>query len=98
MRFLIKFKLFETVTKSEDVKRVRPGFAKQLELIQKSGKLVEGGMFADSRGGFFLVDVDAAMDIYELLGSAIFDNCQVESHPILSFEELGEFFKKHPVE
>ncbi len=97
MRFLIKFEMFETVTGDAQVKRVREAAGRQIQQVQNSGKLVEGGMFGDKRGGFIIVDIDKSSDIYELLGGAILDNCYVESHPVLSFEELGEFFKKHPV-
>ncbi len=97
MRFLVKFEVFETLTSESDVKRVREAARRQIQQVQNSGKLVEGGMFGDKRGGFLVVDIDKSSDFYELLGGAILDNCRIESHPVLSFEELGEFFKKHPV-
>lgn len=97
MRFLIKFEAFETVIGDAEVKRLREAAGRQIQQIQNSGKLVEGGMFGDNRGGFLVLDVDKSSDLYELLGGAILDNCYIESHPVLSFEELGEFFKKHPV-
>ncbi len=97
MRFLIKFEVFETVTGDAEVKRLREAVGRQIQQVQNSGKLVEGGMFGDKRGGFLIVDLDKSVDFYELLGGAILDNCHIESHPVLSFEELGDFFKKHPV-
>ncbi len=97
MRFLIKLEVFESVTGDDEIKRVRETLGRQIQKIQNSGKLVEGGMFGDQRGGFLLVDLDKSSDLYELLGGAILDNCHIESHPVLSFKELGEFFKKHPV-
>ena len=97
MRILITFEVFETVKGDEDVRLLREGVGKQIQQVQNSGKLVEGGMFGDRRGGFLLLDIDKASDLYELLGGAIFDTCRVESHPVLSFKELGEFFKNHPV-
>jgi hypothetical protein len=97
MRFLVKFEVFETVIGDANVKHVREAAGRQIQQAQNSGKLIEGGMFGDKRGGFLLLDIDNSSDLYELLGGAILDNCHIESHPILSFEELGEFFKKHPV-
>jgi hypothetical protein len=97
MRFFVKFEVFETVTGDAEVKRIREAAGSQIQKAQNSGKLVEGGMFGDKRGGFLLLDLDKSSDLYELLGGAILDNCQIESHPVLSFEELTEFFKKHPV-
>ncbi len=97
MRFFVKFEIFETLTSESDVKLVREAAGRQIQLVQNSGKLVEGGMFGDQRGGFLVLDIDKSSDLYELLGGAILDHCHIESHPVLSFEELGEFFKKHPV-
>jgi hypothetical protein len=97
MRFFVKFEVFETVTGDAEIKRIREAAGRQIQQVQNSGKLVEGGMFGDKRGGFLVLDIDKSSDLYELLGSAILDNCHIESHPVLSFEELGEFFKKHPV-
>jgi len=97
MRFFVKFEVVETLTGDDEVKLAREVLGRQIQKAQNSGKLVEGGMFGDKRGGFLVVDIDKSSDLYELLGGAILDNCHVESHPVLSFEELGEFFKKHPV-
>ena len=97
MRFFIKFEMFETLTSESDVNRVRGGVGRQIQQVQNSGKLVEGGMFGDKRGGFLVLDIDKSSDLYELLGGAILDNCYIESHPVVSFKELGEFFEKHPV-
>jgi len=97
MRFFITFEVFETLTNDADVKLVREAAGKQLQYIQSSGKLVEGGMFGDKRGGFLLVDLEKSSDLYDLLGGSLLDNCRVESHPVLSFEELAEFFKNNPI-
>ncbi len=97
MRFLVKFEVFESITGDAEVKRIREAAGSQIQYAQDSGKVVEGGMFGNKRGGFLILDIDKSSDLYELLGGAILDNCHIESHPVLSFEELGEFFKKHPV-
>jgi len=97
MRFFVKFEMFETLTGDANVKRVREAVGPQIQQVQNSGKLVEGGMFGDKRGGFLVLDIDKSSDLYELLGGAILDNCYIESHPVVSFKELGEFFEKHPV-
>jgi hypothetical protein len=97
MRILITFEVFESVTGDDEVKRSRGEVGRQIQQIQNSGKLVEGGMFGDRRGGFLLLDIDKVVDLYELLGGAILDTCRIESHPVLSFKELGEYFESHPV-
>jgi len=39
----------------------------QIKRIMYSGKLVEGGQFADSRGHFFLIDVENEKEMLQLL-------------------------------
>jgi hypothetical protein len=61
-----------------------------------SGKLVTGGQFVDRRRHFFVIDVATEVELLELLGRNILDSCKVENHPIVSFEDLFAFFKRHP--
>ena len=97
MKYFIRFDVFKTITNDAEVKQVREGVGKQIQHVQNSGKLVAGGIFANKRGGFMLLNIDKPFDIYELLGGAILDKCDVEGHVVLSFEELGEFFRKYPI-
>ena len=62
-----------------------------------SGKLVEEGQFADSRGQFFLIDVESENEMLELLNRGLFDTCSIESHPVVSFKDLFNFFERNPV-
>ncbi|MEI7827263.1 MAG: hypothetical protein WCI87_05665 [Euryarchaeota archaeon] len=93
MRFLITIKLFETVTGAEIV-RVQQEMGEQLQYMLGTGQVVASGTFADTRGGFFLVDVDEEEDFLGLLGTAILDNFAIESHPIVPFETVVEMQKK----
>ena len=43
-----------------------------------SGKLVEGGQFADSRGHFFLIDVENEKEMLQLLNRGLLDSRYVE--------------------
>ena len=45
---------------------------------------------------FFVIDVANELELLELLGRNILDSCKVESHPIVSFEDLFAFFERHP--
>ena len=94
MRFLLTFKVFDSIFRDEDVASIRQAVGAQLGKVHQSGKLVEGGMLADRRGGFFLVDVSESSEIYELLGGVIYDHCDVEVTPVISFEALADFFEK----
>lgn len=94
LRLLVTFEVFDTLIREEDVSRARQAYAAQLQKTLASGKVLASGSFADARGGFFLVDVDAAEDLHELLGHVIIDNCHVETHPVAPFEKVFEMFKK----
>ncbi len=62
------------------------GIIRQLEL---SGKMLYGGLLADDRGGFFLMEADSFAQMESFLDS-VFDPARyrVESHPILPFDRL----------
>lgn len=62
------------------------------QLIQKleaTGKLVEGGLLADDRGGFLLMENESFAE-HETLLSSIFRSSRytVESHPLLPFRNI----------
>jgi hypothetical protein len=94
VRLLVKYMLFDTLTRDEDLGPVRQAFGKQIQQIQASGKLLAGGVFADTRGGFYLVDVDSPTELNQLLGSAILDHCHVETRVVMSLEELRQRFEQ----
>ena len=58
---------------------------------------MEGGQFADSRGHFFLIDVENENEMLELLNRGLLDTCSIESHPVVSFKDLFNFFEGNPV-
>ena len=93
MRFLVIVKAFDTVTGEQDVKRLRQIAGEKAQELTKSGKLIESGNFVDARGGFWLLDVDSATELWELLFPA-HELCHIEMHPIQSWEELGKGFEK----
>ncbi len=94
MRFLITMKAFESITREEDVAVTRYSFAKQVTKLRDAGKLADGGIFADGRAGFLLVDVDSPNEMMHMLGGRILDHFRVESHPVVPFDELFELFKE----
>jgi len=97
MQFLVTFEVFESITSDQDVKRVRDRVGKQGQEISKSGKVKASGIFADARGGFFLVDVGSSDELHNLLGAAMLDQCHVKARPIVSFETLEKFFRENPI-
>ena len=94
MRFLITARMFESIYRQEDVLKGRESIGKGYGRIKESGKLVESGVFGDQRGGFFLVDVNSAAEIHELLGPEFLDHFNIEAHPIAAWDDLGKFLDK----
>ena len=53
---------------------------------------MSGGAFVDARGGYFVLDVDSVTELFKLL-VPLHDVCHIETHPVMSFEDLGAFFQ-----
>ena len=61
--------------------------------IQKSGKVKESGVYADERGGFFIIDVDTPEELVGLV-APILDVVGITSHPIVSLDTLQKLFQE----
>jgi hypothetical protein len=66
---------------------------KHINTIMKSGKVKESGLYADERGGFFVIDVDTPEELLRLL-APIIDVIAINSHPILSIDSLQKMFQE----
>lgn len=93
MKILVILEAFDTITSEQDVMRLRQTVGEKMQELTSSGKLIETGNFVDARAGFFLLDVDSSTELFELL-FPLHDFGHIETHPIQSWEELGESFKK----
>lgn len=91
MRLLVTVENFETIIDPEDIQRVRKLVKQKVQEIHGSGNVIESGVLADTRGAFFLLDVDSSAELTRLL-FPLHDICRIEVHPVYSFEELGELF------
>jgi hypothetical protein len=94
MEVFVKFEVFDTIYNREDTLVVRQAIGRQIQHIQQSGKLKEFRAFSDARGGFMLVDIDSAGELRDLLGFAMLDHFHIETHPVITAEELAEFFER----
>ena len=93
MQFFVGFEAFDTIT-GEAVPRLRQEAGERIPRIVASGKVVASGIFVDQRGGFFVLDVDSAEELMDLISPTMVDNFHVTTHPLVSLEKLGEFFQK----
>ena len=94
MEVFVKFEVFDTIYDREDVLAVRQAVGRQLQQIQQSGKLKELRAFSDARGGFMFVDIDSPVELRDLFGSPMLDHFHIETHPVITAEELAEFFEQ----
>lgn len=95
MRFLVQLPdldsfLYES-HRGSDLAQVLEKFQK----LQASGQLVEGGLLADERGGFLVMEGETQGQIESLL-AGLFDleRLEMEIHPILSFAHLDLLFRE----
>ena len=91
MRFLVLVENFESIHAPADVERVRRLIGRKTAEIHDSGNVIESGVLADTRGAFFLLEVDSAAELSRLL-FPIQDVARIEAHPVYSFEALQEMF------
>ena len=93
MRFFVKLAAHESIHGAED-DVVRKAVGEQLQKIIASGKMESGGSFGDARGGYMILNVNSGAELQELIGLPYLINFQIESHPLITFEEVLGFFKK----
>ena len=93
MQVFAKYQAEETITDREKVMEVRQVGGRHLQQIMESGKVRASGVFADARGGFFVLEVDSAEELFDLF-APVLDYIHIETHPLTTVEKLGEFFER----
>ncbi len=92
MDIFVKYEAEETITDREQILHIRQIGGRQLQQIFESGKVKASGVFADARGGFFVLDVDSSDEVFDLF-APVLDYIRIETHPLSSVEKLQEFFE-----
>ena len=85
---------FETLSGVEADRRVREAVGGQVPRLMGSGKVKEAGFLTDRRGAFFLVDVDAAEELYALLGPEVYSSFRVQAAPVAPLDAVGALFQQ----
>ena len=62
--------------------------------MTQSGKVREAGILSGTRGGYFLVDVDAPEEPLELMGPEIYANFKLEVYPVTPLNTIGKLFQR----
>ena len=76
-----------------DAPTVHKNSLEWIKAIMKSEKVKESGLYADERGGFFIVDIDSPEELIRLLVPVI-DSVAITSHPIVSIDTLPKLFQE----
>ncbi len=94
MRFIVRIPELDSALYESDGRESHEELFHLVGKLFRSGKLVDGGLLADDRGGFLLMEADSCSE-HEALLKATFDSSRyhVESHPILSLSNLKDLFK-----
>jgi hypothetical protein len=97
MQFHITAEMRDTIVLDAD-KRMREIFGAHLQQLVQSDKVKESGLLCGKRGGFFIVDVDAPEELFELLGPEVYANFEVDVQPLAPMEKIGELFQQWAAE
>jgi hypothetical protein len=94
MRFHVQIVAFDTITGPEADRRLRDNVGRRLQQVMESGKIKEAGFLAGKRGAFFLVDVDAAEELYAIFGPEVYSSFHVEASPVAPPEKVAALFQQ----
>src|SRR5919202_1917617 len=97
MRFHVTMEVRDTIVLDDD-KRMRAFLGPHLQRIVQSDKVQESGLLCGKRGGFFIVDIDAPEELFELLGPEIYTNFETDVQPLAPLERIGELFQQWATE
>jgi hypothetical protein len=93
MRFHVTMVMRDTIVLDDD-KRVREVLEEHLPRILESEKVQDSGLLCGKRGAFFIVEVDAPEELFELLGPEIYANFETDVQPLAPLERIGELFQQ----
>jgi hypothetical protein len=93
MEMFVRFEAPDTLIDTEQIMSTRHLISWQMQEIFESGMVRASGMFADARGGFFVLDVDSSEEFFDML-APLADYMSIETHPLVSAEKLQEFFDR----
>lgn len=94
MRFLVQIEAHDAIVGREADRQLRDAVGAQLQQVMSSGKVKEAGFLTDRRGGFFLIDIDAAEELYALFGPEVYGHFRVQASPVAPLEKGAELFQQ----
>lgn len=88
MYLLVTFKAFDTFDDSWGAPPRHGTVESMLQQAMGPNSVIAGGTFADSAGGFFMVEVESAERLAQVLGRDFLDNCHVEINRATATEKV----------
>ena len=98
MRFLVQIETYDSITGREMDRQVRDIVGPQIQQVMASGKVREAGFLTDRRGLFFLIDIDAAEELYAIFGPEVYGHFRVHASPVAPVETGGQIFQQWAAE
>ena len=97
MKFIVRVPELDSALYDGEGNETRQELFEIIRKLEGSGRLAYGGLLADDRGGFLLMDSESCSE-HEALLNSIFDGSRytVESHLILPFENLTSLLDQIP--
>jgi hypothetical protein len=92
MEFMVTIRLRDHIG-WEEAKPIRAAIGQQIANLMGTGKVRESGFFTNDRRAFFILEVEAAEEFYELFGPEVYDNFNVTADPIAPVETVARLFQ-----
>jgi hypothetical protein len=92
MRFHVLIEAYEAIAGADADRALRNAVGPQMAQMMQTGKVAEAGILAGRRGAFFLVDVEAAEELYALFGPEVYGNFRVQASPVAPVEAVAALF------
>jgi len=92
MRYLVISRIREAIV-GDMIPAAQQKVGTEMQRVFSSGKVTDSGIFVGARAGFMLVDVNSAEELFDMT-AGLLDVSELEVHPLVSNEVLGEFFQQ----
>ncbi|HVZ79896.1 MAG TPA: DUF3303 family protein [bacterium] len=67
----------------------------RFQALRATGLLLDGGLFADDRGGFLVMEGENQAQVEEVLSSFFdLDRVALQVHPVVSLGQIGSLFQE----
>ncbi len=74
MQIFVSFEAFDTII-GKEVTRLRQEAGELMQRIMGSGKVTASGIFEGKRGGFYVLEVESAEELMDLISPIISAEC-----------------------